>query len=79
MSEITRAYAVYKGQQYNASYDSGTQLWDVDIPSGSESSYGQVNHTYPIQPMIKGGSYTLEFTYEIPPEILKHEVRIYVS
>lgn len=30
MSEITRAYAVYKGQQYNASYDSGTQLWDVD-------------------------------------------------
>ena len=24
-----------------------------------------------IQPMIKGGSYTLEFTYEIPPEILK--------
>ena len=32
-----------------------------------------------IQPMIKGGSYTLEFTYEMPPEILKHEVRIYVS
>lgn len=27
MSEITRAYAVYKGQQYNASYNSGTQLW----------------------------------------------------
>ena len=49
MSEITRAYYVYKGQQYNASYDSGTQLWDVDIPSGSESSYGQVNHTYPIE------------------------------
>ena len=23
MSEITRAYAVYKSQQYNASYDSG--------------------------------------------------------
>ncbi|MEI3133075.1 MAG: hypothetical protein V8S75_02950 [[Ruminococcus] torques] len=39
MSEITRAYAVYKGQQYNASYNSGTQLWKVDIPSGSESSY----------------------------------------
>ena len=49
MSEITRAYAVYKGQQYNASYDSGTQLWDVDIPSGSESSYWHVNHTYPIE------------------------------
>lgn len=45
MSEITRAYAVYKGQQYNASYNSGTQLWKVDIPSGAESSYGQNNHT----------------------------------
>ena len=49
MSEITRAYAVYKGQQYNASYNSGTQLWKVDIPSGAESSYGQNNHTYPIE------------------------------
>ena len=49
MSEITRAYAIYKSQQYNASYDSGTQLWDVDIPSGSESSYSQDNHTYPIE------------------------------
>ena len=36
MSEITRAYAVYKGQQYNASYNSGTQLWKVDIPSGAD-------------------------------------------
>lgn len=49
MSEITRAYAVYKGQQYNASYSSGTQEWSVDIPSGSESSYSQSNHTYPIE------------------------------
>ena len=49
MSEITRAYAVYKGQQYNASYNLGTQLWKVDIPSGAESSYGQNNHTYPIE------------------------------
>ena len=24
-----------------------------------------------IQPMIKGATYTLEYTYEIPPEILK--------
>lgn len=32
-----------------------------------------------IQPMIKGTTYTLEYTYEIPPEILKHEVRVYVS
>ena len=49
MSEITRAYAKYKGQQYNASYSSGTGEWSVDIPSGSESSYGQANHTYPIE------------------------------
>lgn len=32
-----------------------------------------------IQPMIKGGAYTLEYTYEIPPEILKYEVRILVT
>lgn len=49
MSDITRAYAIYKSQQYNASYDPETQLWDVDIPSGSESSYSQTNHTYPIE------------------------------
>ena len=47
MSEITRAYAVYKNQQYNASYSAGE--WSVDIPSGSESSYSQSNHTYPIE------------------------------
>lgn len=49
MSEITRAYAVYKGQQYNASYSSATQEWSVDIPSGSESSYSQSGHTFPIE------------------------------
>lgn len=49
MSEITRAYAVYKGQQYNASYSAETQEWSVDIPSGSESSYSEANHTYPIE------------------------------
>lgn len=31
-----------------------------------------------IQPMIKGATYTLEYNYEIPPEILKHEVRVRV-
>ncbi len=49
MSEITRAYAVYKSQQYNASYNEEAQEWSVDIPSGSESSYGETNHTYPIE------------------------------
>lgn len=32
-----------------------------------------------IQPMIKGATYTLEYTYEISPEILKHEVRVIVT
>ena len=49
MSKIVRAYAIYKSQQYNASYSQETQEWSVDIPSGSESSYSQSNHTYPIE------------------------------
>lgn len=32
-----------------------------------------------IHPMIKRTTYTLEYTYEIPPEILKHEVRVTVK
>lgn len=32
-----------------------------------------------IQPMIKGATYTLEYTYEIPPEILIHEVKVTVT
>lgn len=32
-----------------------------------------------IQPLIKGAYYTLEYTYEIPPEILKHEIRVIVN
>lgn len=32
-----------------------------------------------IQPMIKGTTYTLEYTYEIPPEIIKYNVGIKVS
>ncbi len=32
-----------------------------------------------IQPMIKGATYILEYTYEIPPEVLKYEVRVMVT
>ena len=32
-----------------------------------------------IQPMIKGATYTLEYNYEIPPEILIHEVKVTVA
>lgn len=31
-----------------------------------------------IQPMIKGTTYKLEYTYEIPPEIIKYEVKVAV-
>ena len=48
MSQIVESWAEYKGSRYNATYNDDTHLWDVDIPSGAESSYGQPNHTYPI-------------------------------
>lgn len=32
-----------------------------------------------IQPQAKNTQYTLEFTYEIPPEILKHAIQVCVS
>lgn len=48
MSEITRAWAEYKGQEYNATYSEQTQEWSVNIPAGAESSYSQANHTYPV-------------------------------
>lgn len=38
-----------KANSIMQSYSSGTGEWSVDIPSGSESSYGQANHTYPIE------------------------------
>ena len=48
MSQIVETWAEYKGSRYNATYSEETQSWDVDIPAGAESSYGQPNHTYPI-------------------------------
>lgn len=47
MSEIVQAYAIYKSNQYNATYSGGE--WSVDIPSGTESSWSENNHTYPIE------------------------------
>lgn len=47
MSEIVQAYAIYKSNQYNATYSGGE--WSVDIPSGTESSWNEDNHTYPIE------------------------------
>ena len=44
-----------------------------------KKSYSETILSALIQPKIKGGSYTLEYTYEIPPEILKYEVKVKVS
>lgn len=79
MSQIVETWAEYKGSRYNATYNEGTHLWDVDIPSGAESSYGQPNHTYPITLHAKNATYTLEYTYEIPPETLMYNVRVKVT
>lgn len=48
MSQIVESWGEYKGSRFNAVYNDDTGLWDLDIPAGSESSYGQPNHTYPI-------------------------------
>ena len=49
MSAITRAYAVYKGSQYNGIYDPDTQKWKFDFPSGPDSSWGEDDHMYPVE------------------------------
>ena len=48
MSEIIESWGEYKGSRFNAVYNEETRMWDLDIPAGAESSYGQPNHTYPI-------------------------------
>lgn len=48
MSQIVESWGEYKGSRFNATYNDDTGLWDLDIPAGAESSYGQPNHTYPI-------------------------------
>lgn len=49
MSEITQAYAKYKGQTYNATYNDDTQEWEVEFPAGAESSWSQTDHTFPVE------------------------------
>lgn len=48
MSQIVESWGEYKGSRFNAVYNDDTGLWDLDIPAGAQSSYGQPNHTYPI-------------------------------
>lgn len=48
MSQIVESWGEYKGSRFNATYNAETQKWNLDIPSGAESSYGQANHKYPV-------------------------------
>lgn len=48
MSQIVESWGEYKGSRFNATYNEETQKWDLDIPAGAESSYGQANHKYPV-------------------------------
>lgn len=48
MSQIVESWGEYKGSRFNATYNTETQKWNLEIPSGAESSYGQANHKYPV-------------------------------
>lgn len=48
MSQIVESWGEYKGSRFNAVYNNETQRWDLEIPSGAESSWGQENHKYPV-------------------------------
>lgn len=48
MSQIVEAWGEYKGSRFNAVYNDDTQKWDLEIPSGAESSWGQDDHKYPV-------------------------------
>jgi len=68
--DVTSAkYILRNGDQTEASGSC-----EIDRRSDTETILSAL-----IQPMIKGATYTLEYTYEIPPEILKHEVRVLVK
>lgn len=45
----------------------------------SQVSDSEVTLTALIQPMAKSATYVLEYTYEIPPEVLIHDIRVAVS
>lgn len=68
--EVVRAkYTLKKGMEIE---ESGT----CEIYQDREDS---VQLSALIQPQAKNALYTLEFTYEIPPEILKYVLQIRVS
>ena len=48
MSKIVESWGEYKGSRINAVYNDDTKRWDLEIPSGAESSWGQDDHKYPV-------------------------------
>lgn len=48
MSKIVESWGEYKSSRINAVYNDDTQRWDLEIPSGAESSWGQDDHKYPV-------------------------------
>ena len=65
--DITSAkYVLLKGKETEASGQC-----EIKKKSDTETILSAL-----IQPMAKSATYTLEYTYEIPPEILMHEVRV---
>ena len=66
---ISAKYSLRNGDQIEASGSC-----EIDKRNDQETVLSAL-----IQPMIKGATYTLEYNYEIPPEILIHEVKVTVT
>ena len=68
--DVTSAkYALMKGKETEASGQC-----EIKKKSDTETILSAL-----IQPMAKSATYTLEYTYAIPPEILMHEIRVKVT
>ena len=68
--DVTSAkYFLYKGEEKEASGQC-----EITKKNDTETVLSAL-----IQPMAKNATYTLEYTYEIPPEILIHEIRVKVT
>lgn len=68
--DVTSAkYVLLKGEETEASGQC-----EIEKKSDTETILSAL-----IQPMAKSATYTLEYTYEIPPETLMYNVRVKVT
>lgn len=67
MSQIVESWGEYKGSRFNATYNAETQKWNLEIPSGAESSYGQANHKYPVTIHTKDAAGNEKVMYATDP------------